>query len=127
MEMLINCYYRLEDYDSLENLISIINDQNPLLNKIARMFVSIGRCSAAVAAYLKIGDLKSTVNICVKQNEWDEAITLAKQGNLPQISDLLAQYAKYLINKNSLNKAVELFHKANRYLEAVKIIHQVIF
>lgn len=52
--MLINCYYILEDYDALEASIGLLSDQHPLLNKIAKMFVSVGRCSAAVAAYLKV-------------------------------------------------------------------------
>lgn len=123
--MLIDCYYILEDYDALEAAIGQLNDQHPLLVKIAKMFVSVGRCSAAVSAYLKYGDVCSTVNLCIKQNEWNQAIALAKQGNLPQISDLLVQYAKYLIGKNCLGEAVELFHKANKHLEAVKIIHEV--
>lgn len=54
IEMLINCYYILEDYDALESSITLMNDRHHLLQKIAKMFVSVGRCSAAVAAYLKV-------------------------------------------------------------------------
>lgn len=123
--MLTQCYYKLEDYDALEGLISVIDERHPLLNIIAKMFVSVGRCSSAVAAYLKMGDLRSTVNLCIRQNQWDEAIALAKQGNLSQVPDLLAQYASYLTSRNSLGKAVQLYYKANRYLDAVQIVHQV--
>lgn len=69
--------------------------------------------------------MHSAVNVCVKLNEWDQAIHLAKQHNLPQISDLLAKYAKHLMSKNCLGEAVELYLKANRYLEAAKIAYQV--
>lgn len=52
--MLVQCYYILEDYDALEATITALSDQHPLLNKIAKMFVSVGRCSVAVVAYTKV-------------------------------------------------------------------------
>lgn len=52
--MLIKCYYALEDFDALEGTIEVLSDRHPLLQKIAEMFVSVGLCSAAVAAYCKV-------------------------------------------------------------------------
>lgn len=124
--MLSNCYYKLEEYDALEALIASVDEQQLLLSKIARMFASVGRCSAAVAAYLKTGDLRATVALCIKQNQWDEAVALAKQAGLPQLPELLAQYADHLIGSNALGKAVQLFHKANRHMDAVRIVHRLI-
>jgi WD repeat-containing protein 35 len=61
----------------------------------------------------------------VNLNQWDQAIDLAKKLKLPEIGNLLAKYATHLLAKGRLLEAVELYRKANHYLEAARLLYQV--
>jgi len=69
--------------------------------------------------------VKSAVDTCVSLNQWDQAVELARLYQLPEISNLLAQYAVHLLEKNRLMEAVELYRKANHFLQASKLLYQV--
>ena len=58
-------------------------------------------------------------------NQWNTAIELAKNHNVKEIDALLAKYAHYLLEKNKLVNAVELYKKANHFLEGAKILFKV--
>ena len=40
--MLVQCYYYLEDYSSLEGLLDLMQPDDPLLDKLGTMFASVG-------------------------------------------------------------------------------------
>jgi len=44
----------IEDYAALESLVSSLTDKHALLLTIAEMFSSVGMCSQAVAAFIKV-------------------------------------------------------------------------
>ena len=69
--------------------------------------------------------MRSAVDTCVNLNQWDQAIDLAKKLKLPEIGNLLAKYATHRLTKGRLLEAVELYRKANHYLEAAKLLYQV--
>lgn len=74
---------------------------------------------------LQCGQMKSAVDTCVNLNQWDQAVDLAKKFKLPEIGNLLAKYASHLLAKDRLLEAVELYRKANHFLEAAKLLYQV--
>lgn len=51
---LIECYYRLEDYQKLKGFIEILPDGDPLLEKIAEMFAVNAVAEETVEAYVKV-------------------------------------------------------------------------
>lgn len=53
------------------------------------------------------------------------AIELAKTYNVKEIDALLAKYAQHLLEKNKTINAIELYKKANHYLEAAKLMFKV--
>jgi WD repeat-containing protein 35 len=53
-ERLAECYYSLEEYDRLEQLADSLPENNPLLTKLATMFVTVGMCDQAVKAFTKV-------------------------------------------------------------------------
>jgi WD repeat-containing protein 35 len=53
--MLIECYYALEDFVSLGELMKTLPDGSPLLIAIGDKFQSVGLCNEGVAAFLKVG------------------------------------------------------------------------
>jgi WD repeat-containing protein 35 len=65
------------------------------------------------------------VDTCVELQQWSQAVSLAEQHQVEDIEGLLAQYAEYLLNKGDLSRAVELYKKAGRTLEAIKIMINV--
>ncbi|KAL1124025.1 hypothetical protein AAG570_001795 [Ranatra chinensis] len=126
-ERLIECYQILEEYDSLENCVLNLPEKHPLLKEIADIFVSVGMCSQAVTTFVKCGMVQNAVEACVSLNQWDQAVALAEtHAMLPQIASLLDRYATSLLEKDRHLEAVHLYRKANRYLEAAKLLFKTV-
>mmetsp|Transcript_9052 Transcript_9052/g.14851 ORF Transcript_9052/g.14851 Transcript_9052/m.14851 type:complete len:1200 (+) Transcript_9052:114-3713(+) len=124
-ERLVDCYYILEDYAGLEKLITTLSDGSPLLNSVGEKFMSVGICEHAVDAFLKAGNIKAAIDCCVLLNQWDRAVGLAEENDFQQIEGLLSKYASYLLEKNKALQAIELYRKANRHMEAAKLLVQL--
>lgn len=122
---LAEAYYALEDYDRLENLTNSIPDGDPLLEVIGSMFASVGMCSQAVQAYRKCNRVKAAIDICVTLNEWNTAIDLAKEHSIREIDSILSKYAQHLLEEDKLLSAVELYKKANNFLDAAQLMYKV--
>ena len=60
-EKLVECYYLLEDYDNLENLIDLLQPNDPLLISMGQMFASVGMGKQSVEAYLKCNKISSAI------------------------------------------------------------------
>lgn len=89
------------------------------------MFMTVGMCAEAVSAYLKCNEVKTAVDCCVHLNQWDQAVELAKKHHIREIDSLLAKYAAHLLDKDKTLQAIELYRKANHYLDAAKLMFQV--
>nr|CAD7408133.1 unnamed protein product [Timema cristinae] len=72
----------------------------------------------------KCGQVKNGVDACVGLNQWDQAIDLAKKYKLPEIGTLLKKYATHLLEKGRILEAVELYRKANHFVDAAILLHQ---
>ncbi|KAL6750533.1 intraflagellar transport protein [Haematococcus lacustris] len=121
-EMLVECFYELEDFVALGRLMDALPEISPLLLTVGEKFQSVGLCNEGVAAFLKAGDTKKAIDCCVLLHQWDQAVNLAQQHNFPQIEGLLAKYANHLLEKESNLDAIELYRKANHHMEAAKLL-----
>ncbi|XP_071961535.1 WD repeat-containing protein 35-like isoform X2 [Antedon mediterranea] len=124
-ERLAECYYMLEDFNGLQKLADALPENHKLLPEISAMFVTVGMCEEAVTAYLKCNNVKKAVDVCVELNQWDQAVELAKNHNIKEIDNLLAKYAAHLLDKDKKLQAIELYRKANHFLEAAKLMFQI--
>ncbi|ELT97636.1 hypothetical protein CAPTEDRAFT_160931 [Capitella teleta] len=122
---LAECYYVLEDYTRLKEMMENLPENHKLLPDIAGMFATVGMCQESVEAFTKCQRVKAAIDCCVQLNQWNTAIDLAKTHNVREIDSLLAKYAKHLLEKNKIINAVELYRKANHYLEAAKLLYKV--
>jgi WD repeat-containing protein 35 len=66
--------------------------------------------------------VKAAVDTCIRLNQWDEGVRLAKQYNLAQVDQLLAKQANSLLEQNKLFDAIELYRKARHYLDAGRLM-----
>ena len=89
------------------------------------MFGAVGMCEQAVAAYIKKNEVKAAIDCCVTLNQWDLAVKLANEYNYVEINGLLAKYAQHLMEKNHVLDAIELYRKANHFIEAAKLLFKV--
>lgn len=120
---LVQCYHALEDFSSLENVMDDIQPNDPLLSKMGHMFAAVGMGKQAVEAFVKANNVPEAVNTCIHLNQWHEAVELATKFNQPtQISSLLAKYAQHLLDENKIIQAIELYRKANHFLEAARLL-----
>ncbi|XP_017721331.1 PREDICTED: WD repeat-containing protein 35-like, partial [Rhinopithecus bieti] len=95
------------------------------VQEIAQMFVRVGMCEQAVTAFLKCSQPKAAVDTCVHLNQWNKAVELAQNHNMKEIGSLLARYASHLLEKNKTFDAIELYRKANYFLDAAKLMFKV--
>jgi len=121
-EKLVKALYILEDYETLNSLVSKLEDKDPLLVEIGHRFASVGLCVEAHNAFLRGGDIVAAVDTCVLLNQWALAVELANKHNFPQTESLLSKNASHLLDRNKQVEAVELYRKANRHTEAAKLL-----
>lgn len=122
-ERLVQCYYALEDYSSLEGMVDLMQPDDPLLDRLGRMFESVGMGRQAVDAFIKRGSVSAAIDTCVSLNQWHDAVELATRHDQPtQISSLLAKYAQHLLDENKTIQAIELYRKANHFLDAARLL-----
>ncbi|BES89664.1 WD repeat-containing protein 35-like [Nesidiocoris tenuis] len=126
IDRLMLCYQLLGDYEAMEKIAETLPEKHPLLKEIGDVFVSVGMCSQAVSVFIKSGLVQMAMQACVSLNQWDQAVALAETYNmLPQIASLLDKYANSLIEKDRHLEVVQLYRKANRHLDAAKIMFQL--
>ncbi|KAH9097856.1 hypothetical protein LEN26_016945 [Aphanomyces euteiches] len=119
---LVQCYYTLGDFATLDTLVNDIPEGSPLLEEMARKFTRAGLCNSAVNAFLKMGDIKSAIDSCVLLNEWERAVTLAETHHFPQIESVLAKYGAHLMRNGKTLQAIELYRRANKSMDAAKLL-----
>eukprot|EP00741_Cyanophora_paradoxa_P024440 tig00022075_g23597.t1 len=124
-DKLIECYYILEDYQGLEKLIPALPENSPMLNNVGEKFQSVGMCEQAVAAFMRGGNVKAAIDCCILLNNWDKGVELAEKHDFGQIEGLLTKYASHLLEKQKIIQAVELYRKANRHMDAARLLVQL--
>jgi len=117
---LVECFYMLEDFGSLEKQITMLPEGNTLLKVIGDKFISVGMIAEAVDAFVRSGEPRLAIDGCASLNEWDRAIELAEMYEQPHIEELLSKYATHLLDKGEQFEAMTLYRKANKHAEAAK-------
>jgi WD repeat-containing protein 35 len=125
LDRLLDCHYRLEEYDQLVSIASQLTEQSPALYRAARMFASVGMCQQAVDCFVRCADVQQAVEICIRSNRWNKALELARTWELPGINELLAKYAHHFLISGHWLQAVELYRKADCSLEAAQLLIQL--
>uniref|UniRef100_A0A8I3QJR6 Intraflagellar transport protein 122 homolog n=2 Tax=Canis lupus familiaris TaxID=9615 RepID=A0A8I3QJR6_CANLF len=98
-------------------------EREPLL-MCAYYFKKLDNPGYAAETYLKIGDLKSLVQLHVETQRWDEAFALGEKH--PEFKDdIYVPYAQWLAENDRFEEAQKAFHKAGRQREAVRVLEQL--
>uniref|UniRef100_H3CMI1 WD repeat-containing protein 35 n=1 Tax=Tetraodon nigroviridis TaxID=99883 RepID=H3CMI1_TETNG len=124
-ERLAECYYMLEDYEGLEQLTSELPENHSLLPELGQNFANVGMCDQAVRAFLKCNRPKAAVDTCVNLNQWHKALELTQAHSMKEVKPLLSKYASHLLEKNKILEVVELYRRANHFLDAAKLMFQI--
>ncbi|XP_070289694.1 intraflagellar transport protein 122 homolog isoform X4 [Myotis yumanensis] len=116
------------DHGWIDMLIDIARkldkaEREPLL-MCAHYFKKLDNPGYAAETYLKIGDLKSLVQLHVETQHWDEAFALGEKH--PEFKeDIYMPYAQWLAENDRFEEAQKAFHKAGRQGEAVRVLEQL--
>ncbi|KAM8758928.1 intraflagellar transport protein 122 homolog isoform 2-T2 [Rhynchonycteris naso] len=116
------------DHGWVDTLIDIARkldraEREPLL-MCARYFKKLDNPGYAAETYLKIGDLKSLVQLHVETQHWDEAFALGEKH--PEFKeDIYMPYAQWLAENDRFEESQKAFHKAGRQKEAVRVLEQL--
>lgn len=57
--------------------------------------------------------------------QWNKALELTQAHNMKEIKPLLSKYASHLLEKNKILEVVELYRRANHFLDAAKLMFKV--
>ncbi|XP_046383004.1 WD repeat-containing protein 35 [Ischnura elegans] len=126
VERLARSLHALEEWEELSALAKSFSPGHPMLMELGQMFASVGMCAEAVDAYLKCGQKKAAMNVCVSLNEWSMAVNLAREHNISEdVPGLLSKYIEHLLEEKKTFQAIELYCKAECFLEAAKIMFQI--
>lgn len=124
-EQLVECYYKLDDFAALKDLVSTLPPNSSLLENIANKFLTVGMAEEAVEAFLRANLVKRAIDSCVSLNQWALAVDLAKKHSANDVNALLAKYAAHLLETGRVLSAIELYRKANYFLDAAKLLIKV--
>lgn len=125
-EKMAECYYRVEDFRALHKLVQLVpQGSTTLLLDLARKFESVGVCESAVDCYIRAGEVRGAIDCCVLLNDWKRAVELAEKHDFPQIEGLLSKHVRVLLEQGDKLRAVELYRKANKGLEAAKLLASI--
>ncbi|KAF4666111.1 WD repeat domain 35 [Perkinsus chesapeaki] len=123
-EKLVTAYLALEDFESLFQTAyrHLPSRSTSLLRDVARILSGVGQVEQAASLYIKAGDIRGAIELCVKLNAWSKAIELAKAHDVPEIETLLAKYATHLVQSRQIFPAIELYRKAGSHVDAAKLL-----
>lgn len=74
----------------------------------------------------KCNQTKAALDACVTLHQWNMAVELSRQIQIPEIASRLVSHADRLLEHGKISDAVELFRKANCYKEASNLLFQVL-
>jgi WD repeat-containing protein 35 len=111
---LAECYFLLNDYPALTSLVASLPETSPLLITIAEYFASLGMCDAAADAYVKSGNLKKAIAVCIRLNAWGRAISLG--AGRAELDGLVG---------GGDVASVELYRKAGLKMNAAVVLYMV--
>ena len=114
----------------LENLIEICRNLNKvesseMIKLCGECFKKINHHAYAKEAYLKLGDIKSLMQLHIELKKWDEAFLLAKQNE--QLTEYInLEYAKFLLNDDKFEEAQQAYKRAGRVDLSMKLLEKLI-
>eukprot|EP00753_Platysulcus_tardus_P015766 PLAT5272.2.p1 GENE.PLAT5272.2~~PLAT5272.2.p1 ORF type:complete len:1194 (+),score=710.47 PLAT5272.2:43-3624(+) len=124
-EALVRCYYHLGNFSGLVKVAAALPEGAELLLDIGEKLTSVGMGEQAAEAFLKGGDVKAAIDACVMLNQWNHAVKLAEEHSFPQIETLFERYASHLLEKGAILEAIELYRKAQRHVDAARLLSQM--
>eukprot|EP00904_Undaria_pinnatifida_P002695 jgi/Undpi1/12426/HiC_scaffold_5.g02098.m1 len=122
LEMMAECFYRLEDYAGLRELLDVLPHGSNELANLGTMFESVGLGEDAVRALLRLGNPKGAIDACVRLNHWGRAVDLAEKHDFPQIEALIARHTSQLLQKGDPLQAVEVYRMAGKATDAALLL-----
>jgi WD repeat-containing protein 35 len=72
--MLIEAYYKSEDYENLKKMINVVPEDPTLLEDLATKFNSVGMCECAVESFIRMGEVKKAIDSCILLNDWNRVL-----------------------------------------------------
>lgn len=124
-EELVNVWFKTENFDKASEYIDQIPEESDFLLFMGEKFELYGLTEEAVKCYIRYGDIKRAIDICVLMNKWNLAVDLAHKHGLFQIEGLVNKFCNILIEKNKKMDLVEFYRKAQRNTEAAKILIKI--
>uniref|UniRef100_A0A0K0FYV2 ANAPC4_WD40 domain-containing protein n=1 Tax=Strongyloides venezuelensis TaxID=75913 RepID=A0A0K0FYV2_STRVS len=122
----IKCCLLLDDFEKLKWVALQLNDGNGLLKELGSIFAGAGLSEEATECFVRCDALDEALDVCIQLNQWDKAVELSKKYQMRDIPSMLKKYASLISGNNDTTlAAVQLYRKAGKFCESVKIINEI--
>lgn len=122
---LVECYFMMEDFKHLEDIIKHLPEGDPVLMNIGKKFTRVGMAEPAVTAFLKAGSIRDAIDCCIALNKWDIGVELAENHDMKQIETLVSKFAAHLLQNKKIVHAIDLYRKSHHNSEAAKLLFKL--
>lgn len=124
-EELINVWFLTEQFQKASEYIDNIPEESEFLLFMGEKFELYGLTQEAVKCYMRFGDIKRAIDICVLTNQWSLAVEIAEKNNILQLEGMVNKFSTLLIEKNKKMDLVEFYRKTHKHTEAAKILIKI--
>eukprot|EP00760_Papus_ankaliazontas_P010181 PhM_4_TR1421/c0_g1_i1/m.66679/K19656/IFT122; intraflagellar transport protein 122 len=114
--------------DKLEEISKALpKSENASLGLCGTYFRRHGAHSAARDVFVKLGDVRSLLQLHVEMQHWEDAFALLEYSGIAQNSEVYVPYAEYLAMNDDFDGAQEALKKADRPHEALRMTEQLVY
>lgn len=119
------CYSAINSYSKSEYLKELIKvsedkDVNEVLIQ-AKILILDKQFNNAENLLLENGLLNDAMDILNELQKWDESVNIAEKYSHPKIADIKAQYYKWLLDNDQLDKAAKIKESDGDYNASIKL------
>lgn len=118
-EQVINCLFKLKDMESLTKMIETLPKASNDIKKIGETMLNYGAIEEAAKCFIKIGYIKTAVDIYIKANKWKKAFRIVPESSW---RELHKHYANHKLSIGQVSKALSVFLRYSFKSEAANLL-----
>lgn len=75
---------------------------------------------------MQYGTIQAAIDTCIKLNHWDKALKLSTEHSLNlNVNQLFEKHVNTLLQRGRILDAVQLYRKANRFVDSAELLFEV--
>lgn len=126
IKMASQIFVQTQKWDKLQGVLQNLtkSEHKDQIGYLGEIFKKNGLHQMAKEAFLKLGDIKSLMQLHIELERWDEAKLLAK--NNPELfSMMMLPFAEHLEKQDKFEEALEAYKEAGQFDKTMRILQRL--